>query len=343
MSATLFALGGAAALGSSIVNAFSQKSANNANLQAVRETNQANLDLYNKQFSDQLKLWNMNNAYNDPSSQISRLRAAGLNPTLNMGSNPTGSAEMASAPTPIPMQAGRVEPVQWNFSDVANSIAMMAGAAKSHQEAIGQQMGNSYINQEKIVGIANQLAQINERLSNVRKGSAEFSYLNAQKDYLMQEYRFNAETFDSRKQSFDLQNQLTQAQQNVLKEQVTNFAADTAYKKSLAALNWVEHSYRGQKLRAEIENLINQAVLSKSTAHLADYQAFSEDLRAKGISISNSQAQEIFPYVKDQAIQALKSGKINIMQQERDYSNPFNYFGRILGGTGSAAIKSFAK
>lgn len=42
---------------------------------------------YTKQAWDrQLQMWNMNNSYNDPSAQMARLKAAGLNPNLVYGS-----------------------------------------------------------------------------------------------------------------------------------------------------------------------------------------------------------------------------------------------------------------
>ena len=83
-------LGGASSVIGSILGYKGQREANETNLQAVRETNQANLDLYNQQFRDASKLWQENNKYNDPSSQMARLKNAGLNPALNMGSTCPG-------------------------------------------------------------------------------------------------------------------------------------------------------------------------------------------------------------------------------------------------------------
>lgn len=37
-------------------------------------------ELINQQFENNVRMWNMNNRYNSPSAQVSRLRAAGLNP-----------------------------------------------------------------------------------------------------------------------------------------------------------------------------------------------------------------------------------------------------------------------
>ena len=72
-------------------------------------TNATNYQLYKKQRADnredattaynrQIEMWNMNNAYNDPSAQMERLRQAGLNPNLVYGNGATTTASAPSAP-----------------------------------------------------------------------------------------------------------------------------------------------------------------------------------------------------------------------------------------------------
>ena len=72
-------------------------------------TNVGNAQLYKKQRADNredattaynrsLEMWNMNNAYNDPSAQMERLRQAGLNPNLVYGNGATTTASAPSAP-----------------------------------------------------------------------------------------------------------------------------------------------------------------------------------------------------------------------------------------------------
>lgn len=73
-----------------------QERTNDMNLQAVRETNANNLELANYQYEKNLEQWNRENQYNSPSSQMARLRAAGLNPALVYGSN----ANPVSSPSP---------------------------------------------------------------------------------------------------------------------------------------------------------------------------------------------------------------------------------------------------
>lgn len=108
-------VGGAASLvGSAIASRNSlkaQREVNEMNYKIWGEQRQHNIDMFNMQNQANIDMWNMQNAYNDPSAQIERLSAAGLNPYLVMGNNPSGVATNAPAtgtmnPSPAPtMQA----------------------------------------------------------------------------------------------------------------------------------------------------------------------------------------------------------------------------------------------
>ena len=75
----------AGAIGSAGVNAYS---AGKMNKRAERFSN----EMYAKQRADALSDWHMQNAYNDPSAQMARLQAAGLNPNLVYGNGATTEA-----------------------------------------------------------------------------------------------------------------------------------------------------------------------------------------------------------------------------------------------------------
>lgn len=98
-------LGGVA---SGLLGYFSQKSANEAMLEQTRMTNEHNykmwqeqqahnIDMFNMENQANIDMWNMQNEYNDPSAQVERLRAAGLNPSMMMGNNPSGTASSSPA------------------------------------------------------------------------------------------------------------------------------------------------------------------------------------------------------------------------------------------------------
>lgn len=153
-------------VGSSAMNAASQNQANKYNLQAQRETNQANMainqsqldyaqKMYQDQVAQQWKMFNTTNAYNSPAAQKQRYLDAGLNPYIMMGSQPAASASSmpaAGVPAQLPMQAARMEAFnQWNLgkglSDAgmfANIDATMANVAKTKEETQGVALQNEY-------------------------------------------------------------------------------------------------------------------------------------------------------------------------------------------------------
>ena len=163
-------------IGSSAMNAASQNQANKYNLQAQRETNQANMainqsqldyaqKMYQDQVAQQWKMFNTTNAYNSPAAQKQRYLDAGLNPYIMMGSQPAASASsmpVAGVPNQLPMQAARMEAFnQWNLgkglSDAgifANIDATMASAAKTKEETEGVALQNEYFRRNQEADLA---------------------------------------------------------------------------------------------------------------------------------------------------------------------------------------------
>ena len=90
------AAAGVGALGNIVGGLFgssSSKAAAKAQLQAVRETNEANARLAQKQNEWNLEQWNRENAYNTPEAQRARYEAAGINPYFALGNIQSGNAD----------------------------------------------------------------------------------------------------------------------------------------------------------------------------------------------------------------------------------------------------------
>lgn len=86
------ATSGIGGLFSSIGNIAAQAMANKANMQAVRENNALQRELSEYQWSKNLEMWNLQNQYNSPASQMARFMAAGLNPNLIYSQGNAGNA-----------------------------------------------------------------------------------------------------------------------------------------------------------------------------------------------------------------------------------------------------------
>lgn len=195
------------------------------------------------------------------------------------------------------MVGAHMEAPMIHFSDVATSINAISDSIKKSAEAKGIQTNNQYIAQEKIQQINHLIALNEESMSNARKGSAEWEYLQVQRKYLEGQYKLFAETFPEQKQSFDLDNQVKQAQKEMLSAQMRSYNSEAAYKDSLKALNDTEGTYRSRQLQKGIELLVSQVGLNKVQA---DYYKEEKHVKEELKRLTGLQADEldkIMPYV----------------------------------------------
>lgn len=128
-----------------MLNTVSQQFTNRWNYAATQATNKTNYEInqLNNQFNraeaqkqrqHELAMWNMNNEYNSPSSQRSRLEAAGLNPYMMMNGGSAGTAssnsgsQAASAAPPLAMNAPQMQAPQFNMPPMSQSLASIGSA-----------------------------------------------------------------------------------------------------------------------------------------------------------------------------------------------------------------------
>jgi hypothetical protein len=130
-------IGGLGALGSSLIGMSSQRKANIQNMELAKYQNNWQTAENERAYARNLEMWNMQNAYNAPTAQMSRLRQAGLNPNLVYGNGVTGnSAGSAPQYEPAKIQRAHMEPYRgWNLglSDAA-SLYMAARQNKAQVE-----------------------------------------------------------------------------------------------------------------------------------------------------------------------------------------------------------------
>ncbi len=77
-------------LAGGVINSISQGSQNRRSRNFAREQ-------YARERDDNLEFWRMQNSYNDPSQQVSRLKKAGLNPALMYGGSASGASGLAGS------------------------------------------------------------------------------------------------------------------------------------------------------------------------------------------------------------------------------------------------------
>lgn len=321
------AIGG---MGQAGINYAAQNATNQANLQIARETNEANKKLYEQQYADQVAMWEMNNAYNNPSAQMSRLRSAGLNPALNMGTNPTGSAQMASAPTPHPAVTGA--PMQapvFNFSDVFNQLS---AALLNRSASQGQEIDNQWKDAKNHQDLLESLSRTQKNIEETKNNPVMRSYYSALKDYQLKELAVFDTNFDLRKQSMSLQNKLLESQNELVQEQSMNVHIDNQVKNIQKQLLAMQARVEPARLQAVLADLWSQAAMQHSAAGMYDKQALKAKCEARGVYLNNKQFEAIAPYLRTVAENGAKSSEYEYKQRKLDYSNPFRY---IMSGAGS--------
>lgn len=127
-------ISGIAGLASSFGSNKSQRETNATNLKIAQMNNEWSEKMMDKQHLYDVEMWNKNNAYNDPSKQVERLKGAGINPALALGNVGTGQASGGSSvglpsPSSATMQPMRYE----GFANAINNSVQLAMQLDKHQ------------------------------------------------------------------------------------------------------------------------------------------------------------------------------------------------------------------
>lgn len=135
------------------------KATNKANKEMNAQNNQTQIDLWNQQKEYDYKMWQENNAYNAPSSQVERLKAAGINPALALSNISTGESRSFAGGQSIPQTNAAT------FENPANEVNMkvqnfaligkqLSDISKQYEETRSLQMQNNWQNVEKSAAVA---------------------------------------------------------------------------------------------------------------------------------------------------------------------------------------------
>lgn len=135
------------------------KATNKANKEMNAENNQTQIDLWNQQKEYDYKMWQENNAYNAPSAQVERLKAAGINPALALSNISTGESRSTAGGQSTPTTTAAT------FENPANEVNMkvqnlaligkqLSDISKQYQETRALDMQNNWMNVEKSASVA---------------------------------------------------------------------------------------------------------------------------------------------------------------------------------------------
>ena len=135
------------------------KATNKANKEMNAQNNQTQIDLWNQQKEYDYKMWQENNAYNTPSAQVERLRAAGINPALALSNISSGESRSTAGGQSTPQTTPAT------FENPANEVNMkvqnlaligkqLSDISKQYEETRSLQMQNNWQNVEKSAAVA---------------------------------------------------------------------------------------------------------------------------------------------------------------------------------------------
>lgn len=278
--------GGASVL-SNLFGLGSQKSANDANMEIAKynaamqkQQNEANWwyqkNLLQDQRDYETKMYyenrDYNEAYNDPSAVVQRLKAAGINPATAFGSPTPASSVQPSAPS-VPSYNGvapqlntQVQPFRFDFSGIAS-----AGNAYFQNKLLSEQTKEkaydaqirgveaAFKARQIISDLLEQSSRIELNLQNVKKGSAEYDKLQSEKEQVDLEIKFFKESYQTMIERERKQNDVLDAQREDLVASVSLKRAQA----TLASVNafWANklNPQQLENMKAEENNLILSA------------------------------------------------------------------------------------
>lgn len=256
-------IGGASLLGNLFGGLFgssSSKTMAQNNLQAVRETNQANRELVEYQNEENLKRWHMQNAYDSPVAQMARYREANLNPYLMQADGAQSVSQSMPAAERATMQA---------YQQTENPGQYWAQAFSD----MGQSVGNAVM----------QKYQMELMKANVIKTLADSEISKTQKEKLAAQMQATIDNLNKDTQRKDAEIKTMELQREVLKVQkdhenykIFNTIEDTAYKNKL-----------GQLATQELKNAITQNKLLQANINLSNTQQKLVSQQIVGQTIDN--------------------------------------------------------
>lgn len=222
------------AIAEPLLNAASQYSTNKVNKDIAQMNNEFNERMMDKQYQNDVRLMEMQNAYNDPSQQAQRLREAGLNPAFALGQVASGSATSArpnGTGMPSAQQVNMQAPQFTGLTDAMRYLLekqqVEANVAKTNSETRTNNLNFQFL------AIRN-LAELNE----ITERGRGLKYDNKMKAIQSSMYRdmLGADYENKKLQNLDLQQttQMKYFQTLMLNKQLNSY--DTELKMRLAGI-----------------------------------------------------------------------------------------------------------
>lgn len=277
---------GIGALGSVFGSLFGKKSQD--------DTNKANMELAEYQYSKNLEMWNRQNEYNTPANQVKRIKAAGLNPALLYGSGSVANTA-SSAPS---YQAPNLR-AYTNFGDLGASylsqIPLQAAQVRNldSNSALTDQKTKTEIQETGLRMLQKQIAVLDKSIKEAQERNAwtDVKYYERLKKLTIRQMSATiGHTMAMRATEL--------LKPDLLKAQTENYHASTDYTKSQR--DTVEALRPGQlrNQAAEYGEIVsrtakNYASALESRSHAALYSASIDLVRSQTTELTTNQQERL--------------------------------------------------
>lgn len=312
---------GIGALGSVFGSLFGKKSQD--------DTNKANMELAEYQYSKNLEMWNRQNEYNTPANQVKRIKAAGLNPALLYGSGSVANTA-SSAPS---YQAPNLR-AYTNFGDFGASylsqIPLQAAQVRNldSNSALTDQKTKTEIQETGLRMLQKQIAVLDKSIKEAQERNAwtDVKYYERLKKLTIRQMSATiGHTMAMRATEL--------LKPDLLKAQTENYHASTDYTKSQR--DTVEALRPGQLKNQEAEygeiksrTVKNYASAAESNAHVKYYNALSELTRYQTTELSYKQEERLNLAIAKLAAD-VETGRVKLQREiiQRDFDRYLSEYG----------------
>lgn len=246
----------------------------------------SNVGLQREQREFDYRMWKENNEYNTPANQVSRLRAAGINPALALTNGSLESGLSSGSPGGQSAPSVDFSPVAHGIRDSVDLYQQRrlqdAQIGKLNEESTNQSIRNRYENQRQII-------ELDKMLSDKRLSDSQRDYYMTERNRLIEENKW----IDKRNSS------------QIHKTMMDAFAAqqEGRYKRVMTSYQSIVNQFAPKQQQQILSNLQAQYHEIMSAA-LNNNRSAAEHAAAAALkSVEKDTAEKLQKHVVDKAFE----------------------------------------
>lgn len=296
----------------------------------MAQQNAYNMALYQRQYDDNMKMWDLNNAYNTPAAQRKRLEDAGYNPYALLGQNGTQgtSQHLPNPPTASGVNGsavGMAEPLRNDFSFLGNAIKDYMSSKMMYEQVREQSAKSDMTEQDAKYKEMRLLLDIRNALADERKKLADAKLSDFQREEIEQNITFLENTWNARVSVLNATSEKLAKEMSVLDSQA----------------NLLDE----QRLNAIVERAAAQAGIKLTYAKIGEVAATIQNLQSLS-GLNAAQTKRVYIQALGDVIGNGAAAKLlEALPSDIEYNQGWfkRYVSGLFGGAGSAVAGALTK